>query len=104
MENAVDGLVFVANAITVDESAMTGESNKLPRETIENCIKRRTVKDAERTHEGKKDQDRKPHDIPSPVILSGTNMATGEGKMICLVVGESSCKGKILKDLKEENE
>ena len=31
-------------------------------------------------------------------------MATGEGKMICLVVGDSSCKGKILKDLVEENE
>ena len=52
MENAVDGLVFIANAVTVDESAMTGESNKLPRETMENCLNRRAVKDAERAHKG----------------------------------------------------
>ena len=48
MENAVDGLVFIANDITVDESAMTGESNKLPRETMENCLIRRSKRDAER--------------------------------------------------------
>jgi len=35
------------------------------------------------------------HDVPSPIIMSGTRILTGEGKMIVFVVGDSSCIGKI---------
>lgn len=35
------------------------------------------------------------HEVPSPILLSGTKVLTGEGKMMILVVGESSCIGKI---------
>jgi Ca2+ transporting ATPase len=35
------------------------------------------------------------HTVPSPILLSGTKILTGEGRMIVLVVGESSCIGKI---------
>ena len=44
------------------------------------------------------------HDVPSPVILSGTRMLTGEGKMIVTVVGDSSCLGKIRALLDQEEE
>lgn len=27
------------------------------------------------------------HDVPSPIMMSGTRMLTGEGKMVVLVVG-----------------
>lgn len=39
------------------------------------------------------------HELPSPLILSGTNIAGGEGKMLCLMVGEHSCLGQIIKNL-----
>lgn len=35
------------------------------------------------------------HGVPSPIIMSGTRILTGEGKMIVFVVGDSSCIGKI---------
>jgi magnesium-transporting ATPase (P-type) len=33
--------------------------------------------------------------VPSPFILSGTKVLTGEGTMLVIVVGERSCLGKI---------
>lgn len=35
------------------------------------------------------------HDVPSPIMMSGTRVLSGEGKMVVLVVGDSSCVGKI---------
>jgi len=35
------------------------------------------------------------HDIASPVLMSGTNILTGEGFMLTIVTGEKSCVGKI---------
>lgn len=37
--------------------------------------------------------------MPSPIILSGTNIAGGEGKMVCLMVGDDSSLGQIIKTL-----
>lgn len=31
------------------------------------------------------------YSIPSPVLLSGTRVLSGEGKMVVAVVGEASC-------------
>jgi len=39
------------------------------------------------------------HTIPSPVLLSGTEIMTGEGKYVVLVVGKYSCSGKIKEKL-----
>ena len=39
------------------------------------------------------------HDLPSPVILSGTQFSTGEGWYVCVMVGNESCVGKILSKL-----
>lgn len=33
--------------------------------------------------------------MPSPVMLSGTKVLSGEGKMVVGVVGDASCVGKI---------
>lgn len=35
------------------------------------------------------------HSVPSPLMLSGTSVLTGEGKMVIVVVGDLSCLGKI---------
>ena len=40
-----DGLVIKAMAITTDESAMTGESDRLVKETIEQCEKSKKSRD-----------------------------------------------------------
>jgi hypothetical protein len=50
-----------------DESAMTGESDHLPKETIDKCHQRKV--DFESDNKG---GPRNPHDVPSPMILSGT--------------------------------
>lgn len=42
-----------------------------------------------------------PHDLPSPHLLSGTQIATGEGLFIAIVVGKHSCVGKIMGNLEQ---
>jgi hypothetical protein len=36
------------------------------------------------------------HDVPTPVLLSGTQIQTGEGKFLTIVVGPDTCENKIL--------
>jgi magnesium-transporting ATPase (P-type) len=69
---------------------MTGETDPVPKHTLQNCINKKA--EAERSGEGQK-VDR--HGIPSPVLMSGTKVLSGEGRMLILVVGEQSCIGKI---------
>lgn len=38
-----------------------------------------------------------PHDVPSPILMSGTKILEGTGRMVVLVVGDDSCIGKISK-------
>jgi len=35
------------------------------------------------------------HEIPSPILMSGTTIVNGEGLFIAIVVGKDSCEGKI---------
>jgi magnesium-transporting ATPase (P-type) len=48
--------------------------------------------------------ERTSHSIPSPVLLSGTQINTGEGIFLVLVVGEDSSQGKIMKKLEEKED
>jgi len=53
-----------------DESAMTGESDHLPKETYNKCKQR-----LQEFETDIKDSDKRgPHDVPSPVMLSGTQI------------------------------
>jgi len=52
----------------------------------------------------KSTEKRNPHDLPSPVILSGTQVATGEGWFLVIVVGRNSCVGKIMSKLETKIE
>ena len=36
------------------------------------------------------------HDLPSPILLSGTTIATGEGWFIAVAVGKNSIFGKLI--------
>lgn len=44
------------------------------------------------------------HTIPSPIMLSGTNVITGEGLMMIMVVGEDSCIGVIRSKLAQDED
>ena len=38
MEVPADGIIIEANELTTDEAAMTGESDHLPKESMEKCL------------------------------------------------------------------
>ena len=94
----VDGFLISGSQLTTNEAAMTGESDERKKDTLEACLQRK----AEHAAEGfdrKKLGAHDSHYLPSPLILSGTNVASGEGKMIVLMVGDSSALGEIMKKL-----
>jgi magnesium-transporting ATPase (P-type) len=81
---------------------MTGESDELKKDSTEACLARQEEKDAE--YEYLKSSNKNPHDLPSPILLSGTQIATGEGWFLVVMVGKHSCVGKILGKLEQRIE
>jgi P-type E1-E2 ATPase len=68
MDIPVDGVVLEASGVLSDESALTGESDHLPKETVDKCMQRKS----EHEEVNEKRNEYGPHDVPSPVLLSGT--------------------------------
>ena len=68
MDVPVDGLVIRASGVLANESAMTGESDELKKEPLEMCVGRLR----EKLNELGSDKKGGPHDVTSPVLLSGT--------------------------------
>jgi magnesium-transporting ATPase (P-type) len=97
MNIPVDGVVISGIGVMSDESAMTGESDHLPKESMAKCAERRVLHEAESS-------ERTPHSVPSPILLSGTQIQTGEGWFMCIVVGEMTCEGQILSGIKATSE
>ena len=75
-----DMLLVEGNGIKIDESALTGESNAVKKNSYEQCL------DEMETGE------RNPS---SMILLSGTNVIEGTGKCIAIAIGEHSQKGII---------
>lgn len=69
---------------------MTGETDPLKKDTMANCLARRNQIIADG---GKNSATH--HDVPSPIIMSGTKVLCGEGTFIVMVVGDNTCEGKI---------
>lgn len=120
MEIPADGIVLEASELSSDESAMTGETGKntliermvcmfmcvilifndcyllfldpMKKSVLSECIHKRN----EIIEQGGKNT-ASSHDVPSPMVLSGTKILTGAGRMMITVVGEYSCIGKISK-------
>jgi P-type E1-E2 ATPase len=70
MNIPVDGVVLKASGVQCNEAAMTGESDELKKDNMEICKARQVEKDAE--YEYLKSNNKNPHDLPSPILLSGT--------------------------------
>lgn len=69
MNIPVDGVVVKAVGVLSDESAMTGESDHLQKECIPKCRQRQ-----KEFENDSKSSERTPHDVPSPILLSGTQI------------------------------
>lgn len=84
-----DGIVIKGNSITIDESSMTGETKHMKKETLERCYREQQKKlaDGQTTFSS--------HDLPSPVIMAGTKVLSGNGKMLIVNVGKNSAIGQI---------
>lgn len=83
-----DAVLAKGTGVTTDESAMTGESTELKKETFEQCLVRLEERlEEERFHDV---HERSNHDCPSPILLSGTQIQTGEGWLLIIVVGKNS--------------
>jgi magnesium-transporting ATPase (P-type) len=103
MNIPVDGIILKCSGVMCSEAAMTGESEEMKKESFENCLNRRS--EHEQENKFKENPGAKtPHDIPSPIMLSGTQVSTGEGWFICVVVGKNSCVGKIMDKLEQNVE
>lgn len=90
MNIPVDGICLKAIGVEVDEAAMTGESDHFAKMPMDICLE----KQAEHEEDGK--FNKSPHDVPSPVMLSGTMVQSGEGWFVVIVVGEMTCEGQIM--------
>ena len=85
-----DGFVVKGIEVTTDESAMTGETDAIRKASLEQC---EAFKNA--TNRIDYEDSLRENRVPSPVLLSGTKIMSGEGFFICIVVGVDSCSGKI---------
>lgn len=84
----MDGILVEANDMIVDESSMTGESHEVYKNILSKCVLHGTS--------NKK--------APSPIIISGSKIMSGEGHMLCLLVGKQHRQGKLNELIQEEND
>ena len=99
MEIPADAIVLEGNDLTTDESAMTGESQPVAKAVLSQCLaKKKEIQN--QGEEGNVDK----HEVPSPILMSGTKVLTGDGRMMIIVVGDQSCIGKIRRKVNQEDE
>jgi len=89
MEVAGDGILIEGYTLALDESSMTGETKPMTKDSLEKCL------DKKHALEKKGIEKLSHHAIPSIVIMSGTKVLAGSGKMVVVNVGRNSAIGKI---------
>ena len=99
-----DCILLEGSDLQTTESEMTGESDNLKKQTLEECvaIEAKLRPNVDMTQIKSKDyskltEDHR-HDVPSPCLISGTQVAEGRGKVVVCAVGAYSCEGR-LKDI-----
>jgi magnesium-transporting ATPase (P-type) len=75
-----------------DEAAMTGESDEVKKDTLAKCLITQREREMD-VHKTTTMKITRAHDLPSPIIMSGTSISGGEGKMIAIMVGDDSSLG-----------
>lgn len=95
-----DALLLEGKDIEMDESAMTGESDKIKKEPYDKCMQ---IYDAVKKS-GEPINEKLMKTVLSPVLLSGTQVFQGTGKYVVIVVGAISCEGKIMAMIQEDDD
>ena len=89
MEIAGDGILIEGYTLSIDEASMTGETKPMKKDSLQNCIERKHKLEEQGV-------ERIGHnDIPSVVLMAGTKVLSGSGKMLIINVGKNSAIGKI---------
>ena len=88
-----DGLIIKANSLQINEAALTGENDLMQKETLNKCkkLRRKILKQSKENPEFVTNK----HDVPSPVIISGTSVAQGTGIFVAIAVGPNSKEGRV---------
>ena len=92
MEIAGDGILLQGYNVQVDESSMTGETDPIHKATISECVKKR-----DQIQSSGKSSKHGIHDVPTPIMMSGTKILGGSGYMVVILVGDDCAIGKIKK-------
>lgn len=87
-----DGILIKSERIQTNESALTGENDNVEKEGHAECIKR--LKEFLK-REGRAEGDHAKREIPSAIVISGTNVVEGKGDMVVIAVGIYSKEGRI---------
>ena len=97
-----DGLIIKANSLQLNEAALTGENDLMHKETLKDCnkLRRKILKVSKENPDLKLTK----HDVPSPVIISGTSVAQGTGIFVTIAVGPNSKEGRITGLAEQETE
>lgn len=91
-----DGIIVSCEGqIKIEESSLTGESDLIEKDVLEECVFR---------YKNYSDKSKNKHSIPSPFIFSGTLVKEGGGWFIALAVGTKSKKGKIQESVQQNQE
>lgn len=90
MEIPGDGVIIEGFNIECDEAAMTGEPDARVKMSIRDCY----TKYQEIKSDGRENMT-DTHEIASPILVSGTKVSNGTGKMQVCMVGKDSAMGKI---------
>lgn len=98
MEIAGDGVLLMGYNVQVDESSMTGETDPIIKANVEYCVKKRNE-----IQSSGKTGSHGIHDVPTPIMMSGTKILGGSGLMLVITVGNDCAIGKI-KALVEDGE
>ena len=101
LENGVtiptDGILIESSGAEVVEAAMTGENDNIKKLSFKESLA--FLEDHIHSHpevlDTRSEVDRH-HEVPSPVLLSGTNLAEGIGTMLVIAVGKNSAEGRIM--------
>ena len=102
LENGItipaDGILIEASQIEVVEAAMTGENDNIKKVSFEESLKLKEeyyLNNPAIVETLDKNEEDRHHELPSPVVLSGTNLAEGVGIMVVIAVGKNSAEGRI---------
>lgn len=92
-----DGVLIEGSQIETIEAAMTGENDNIKKLPFDQAIlyKNEYILNNPDLSQNINRLEGLHHEVPSPVVLSGTNLCEGVGTMIVIAVGKNSAEGRI---------